>query len=78
MSRTIILRNGPAELTVTEDDGSEDCNTLQDFLDRFAEQQNIPASASLAVDGAPATGSTTLPDGEVEIAVNKPTGSKGL
>lgn len=77
MSRTITLQNGPQTLTITEDDGAADCDTLHAFLDRFGEQNNIPSTASLSVDGVAASGDTPLPEGNVEIAVNKPTGSKG-
>ena len=56
-----------------EDDA---CETVMDVLRLYRDVLNIPANATPVVNGTTATPETRLNDGD-EVAVNKPTGTKG-
>ena len=73
---TATLTNGVNRLVVDLDD---DCNSLQDILDLYREQLNIPSDANLAVNGEPVEDDAEdfeLSDGD-EVTAIKSSGSKG-
>lgn len=72
-----ILTNGTARLEVSD---FEDCETLADLIELYREQLNIPAGATVAVDGEAVNAEDfdldDLAD-DAEISATKTSGSKG-
>lgn len=76
---TFTLSSGATTLTI-EDDDTDGCDTLAQVLERFSETVNIPAGATVSVDGEtvnPEDVSLDSIDADAEVVATKTTGSKG-
>ena len=68
---TIVTEGGRYEFE------NESVANVADLLREVAPLLNISATASVAVNGAPATGATAVSDGD-EVSTTKPAGAKGV
>jgi hypothetical protein len=67
---TIVTEGGRYEFE------NDSVQNVGDLLRETSAILNIPSTASVAVNGAPATAATTIADGD-EVSTTKPAGRKG-